>query len=83
LSGSCGTDAGPGLARHVGILRAELEFAARTVVEAVPEANRSFDESSRIRSALGERTRVEAGGDAEGRRSLGVAAGIVEKCGDP
>src|SRR5579863_9389005 len=74
----CETRARPGLTSHVGILRAELESASRTVVEAVPEADRAFDVGAGIRSALRERPRIESRSDCSRRRSLGVAAGIVE-----
>jgi hypothetical protein len=52
---------GPGLASHIGVLRAEPEPALGPAVEGVPEAYRSLDHCARVTGAMRESRRTEAG----------------------
>ena len=68
---------GPGIARNVGILRAELESAPRTGVELVPESQRAFDERAGVASTLTRAPGSEAVGG--GGRQFGVASGVLNE----
>src|SRR5215472_9617479 len=51
---------GPGVARHIGVLRPPLEAAFGPVVQAVPEAGSAFDHHARIGRAAGEASGQES-----------------------
>src|SRR5581483_10850457 len=71
--------AGPGVAGHIRILRTELHASIGPVVNAVPEANRTFEQQPGVAGAIAERTRIESA-TRTGRTGsrFGAATGIVE-----
>src|SRR5208283_2071083 len=77
LSLPCRSNPRPGLASHVGILRAPLKPALGAGIDAVPEARRALDERPRVGRAIGKTARKKSATDA--RRGFGVAAGVAEE----
>ena len=67
----------PGVARHVGVLPAELDPARRSVIEAIPEAARPLDQGARVPYAIGERAGSKAGTRAG--QGFGVATAVYEQ----